>query len=109
MRSSSGRAITSRSGTSRWASATASPSRACGGRSDQALALSTSIMRVVLDECASVLTGDALEDARFRSQQSIVTQSVHSAMAVPLFDNERVLGLLYADSQSRDVTFRDEE
>jgi len=83
--------------------------RARGGRADQALALSTSIMRRVLDECTSVLTRDAATDPRFQGQQSIVAQSVHSAMAVPLFDNEKVLGLLYVDSHDLTISFDDDQ
>ena len=83
--------------------------RTRGGRSDQALALSTTIMRRVLDECSSVLTRDAATDPRFQGQQSIVAQSVHSAMAVPLFDNEKVLGLLYVDSHDLTISFDNDQ
>jgi len=79
--------------------------RTRGGRASQPLALSRSIMRTVMEECTSVLTGNAAMDPRFRAQESIVAQAVHSAMAVPLFDNERVLGLIYVDSQDLMVTF----
>ena len=47
---------------------------------------------LVMEDCTSVLTADASLDPRFQGQQSIVAQAVHSAMAVPLFDNETVLG-----------------
>jgi len=80
-----------------------------GGSAREPLAISRTIMDLVLNECTSVITGDALADARFRLQQSIVAQSVHSAMAVPLFDNERVLGLLYADTSDPRVTFGQEQ
>ena len=80
-----------------------------GGSSRQPLAISRTIMDTVLNDCTSVVTGDALADIRFRAQKSIVAQSVHSAMAVPLFDNERVLGLLYADSSDIRVTFGQEQ
>jgi phosphoserine phosphatase RsbU/P len=82
--------------------------RAQGGSSRQPLAMSRTIMDTVLNECTSVITGDALADARFRMQQSIVAQSIHSAMAVPLFDNEKVLGLMYADSIDPMVNFNQE-
>ena len=83
--------------------------RTRGGRADRALALSTSIMRKVLVECTSVLTRDTATDPRFQAQHSIVAQSVHSAMAVPLFDNEKVLGLLYVDSHDFSVRFDDDQ
>ena len=79
--------------------------RTRGGRADRPLALSRSIMRRVLGECASVLTRDTAADPRFQGQHSIVAQSVQSAMAVPLFDNEKVLGLIYVDSDDRATTF----
>ena len=82
--------------------------RSRGGASRQPLAMSRTIMDAVLNECTSVITGDALADSRFRMQQSIVAASIHSAMAVPLFDNERVLGLMYADSTDPTVTFGQE-
>lgn len=83
--------------------------RTRGGRADRPLALSRSIMGRVLSECTSVLTRDAAADPRFQGQQSIVAQSVQSAMAVPLFDNEKVLGLIYVDSHDRSVTFDEEQ
>ncbi len=79
-----------------------------GGRAGQPLALSRSIAKTVIEECTSVLTGDAALDSRFNMQQSIVAQSVHSAMAVPLFDNDKVLGLVYVDSQDVRITFGEE-
>ncbi len=69
-----------------------------GGSATEPLALSRTIMEMVLTENTAVVTKDAALDPRFKSQQSIVIQGIHSAMAVPLFDNTRVLGLIYADS-----------
>jgi serine phosphatase RsbU (regulator of sigma subunit) len=83
--------------------------RTRGGRANQPLALSNSIMRTVIDECTSVLTADAAADPRFQSHQSVVMQAVRSAMAVPLFDNKIVLGVLYVDSQDPGITFSDEQ
>jgi phosphoserine phosphatase RsbU/P len=79
--------------------------RTGGGRADQPLALSRTIMKTVMDDRVSVLTGNAATDQRFAGQMSIVQQAVRSAMAVPLFDNEQVLGLLYVDSQSPTIAF----
>ena len=79
------------------------------GRANQPLALSRSIMRTVLEDCTSVLTGDTAHDPRFQAQHSIVAQAVRSAMAVPLFDNQRVLGLIYVDSQDLSVSFSEDQ
>lgn len=84
-------------------------SRIKGGKPGEPLAISRSILRLVLDDCASVVTSDAASDPRFIGQHSIVSQGVHSAMAVPLFDNEKVLGALYADSRIPGLVFEEEQ
>ena len=62
------------------------------------LVLSRTMVRKVLKEKSGLLTSNAQQDPRFRQQQSIVSQGIRSAMAAPLFDNENVIGLLYADT-----------
>lgn len=76
--------------------------RVRAGRPDMAattgLMLSQSLLRSVLAERTALLVGDAQTDPRFRDQMSIVAQGVHSAMVAPLFDNEHVIGAVYADT-----------
>jgi len=79
------------------------------GATDKPLMLSRAILHTVLEDCSSVLTADAAEDQRFKAQESIVAQAVHSAMAVPLFDNEQVLGLIYVDRQDLTGPFAQEQ
>lgn len=62
------------------------------------LVLSRTMVQKVLDEKTGLLTSDAQQDPRFQQKQSIVSQGIRSAMAAPLFDNENVIGLLYADT-----------
>lgn len=76
-----------------------------GGRASEPLALSKSITRAVLAENTAVITGDAAHDPRFLAQHSIIAQAIHSAMAVPLFDNQSVLGILYVDSTDPTVLY----
>jgi serine phosphatase RsbU (regulator of sigma subunit) len=80
-----------------------------GGRADEPLALSQTILKSVLAENAAVITSDAANDPRFFAQRSIIAHAIHSAMAVPLFDNERVLGILYADSSDPLVNYGQRE
>jgi serine phosphatase RsbU (regulator of sigma subunit)/pSer/pThr/pTyr-binding forkhead associated (FHA) protein len=82
--------------------------RARGASFREPLALSNSILRSVLEDNTAVITSDALNDPRFMGQQSIVAQAIHSAMAVPLWDNEKVLGILYVDSTSPMVIYAQE-
>jgi serine phosphatase RsbU (regulator of sigma subunit) len=83
--------------------------RVSGAGANQPLALSRSIINNVMQENTSVLTGDAASDPRFQGQHSIVAQAVRSAMAIPLFDNQRVLGILYVDSQNLAQSFSEDQ
>ena len=60
--------------------------------------LSRTVIERVLGERVSFLIEDAQRDAALQAQMSIVSQGLHTAMAAPLFDNQSVIGLLYADS-----------
>ena len=80
-----------------------------GGRAAEPLALSQSITRAVLAENTAVITSDAAHDPRFNAQHSIIAQAIHSAMAVPLFDNTSVLGILYVDSTDPGVIYGQSE
>lgn len=73
-------------------------SRIRGGGQAPNLMLSRTVINRVLGERVSFLIEDAQHDVAFQSQMSIVSQGVRTAMAAPLFDNENVIGLLYADS-----------
>ena len=83
--------------------------RTKGGSVSAPLALSTKILSLVLDENTAVITSDATNDPRFMGQQSIIAAAIHSAMAVPLFDNKHVLGLLYVDTTNPMVQFGQEQ
>ena len=80
-----------------------------GGSAREPLQLSRTILATVLDECTALVIGDARADPRFQAQQSIVAQAFRAALAVPLFDNERVLGLLYADTGDPEASYGEEE
>ncbi len=64
----------------------------------QKIMLSQTLLKAVLDGRESLLVTNAAEDPRFRDHKSIVDSAVHSALSAPLFDNERVIGLIYADT-----------
>jgi serine phosphatase RsbU (regulator of sigma subunit) len=75
----------------------------------ESLLLSRTLLRTVLHERQSLLVVDARTDARYKDQASIVALDLRSAMVAPLFDNERVIGVLYADSSDPRVHFDDEQ
>src|SRR5262249_31979777 len=82
--------------------------RVRGSGRHERLAISRAILDTVVKDCASVLVTDAALDERFKTSESIVAQAIRSAIAVPLFDNERVLGVLYADSTNATAMFNPE-
>jgi sigma-B regulation protein RsbU (phosphoserine phosphatase) len=71
------------------------------------LRVSRSVLVEVLREGKSVLTSDAQHDPRF-SGQTIALQGIRSVLAVPLAVNEKVFGLIYADSPTYEVQFTEQ-
>jgi sigma-B regulation protein RsbU (phosphoserine phosphatase) len=62
------------------------------------LTLSRTIVNEIITNKKSILITDPTNDPRFAQQQSIILSEMKSAMAVPLFDEGKVLGILYADT-----------
>ncbi|PJA76626.1 hypothetical protein CO151_02215 [bacterium CG_4_9_14_3_um_filter_65_15] len=67
------------------------------GRGADALVLSSTMVDQVLREKKSFLTSDPLNHPDLGGMRSMVSQGIRSAIAVPMFDNEDVIGILYAD------------
>jgi sigma-B regulation protein RsbU (phosphoserine phosphatase) len=95
-------------GESRETSVRASRVRTGAGR-DRSLVLSTTMVRQVLDDGVSLLTTDAQRDPRFSGHKSVILQGMRAAMAAPLFDNRRIIGLLYADTTDPSSLFGADE
>ncbi len=60
--------------------------------------ISRSICQKVFEEKVVIQTGDTHLDERFASEQSILVKGIRSAMAVPLWDENKIVGVLYADA-----------
>ncbi|MCK5596680.1 MAG: SpoIIE family protein phosphatase, partial [Candidatus Eisenbacteria sp.] len=73
-------------------------SRLKPGVAEGELVLSSTMVQKVIEQRTGLLTSDAQQDPRFKQQESIISQGIRSAMAAPLFDNEKVIGILYADT-----------
>jgi serine phosphatase RsbU (regulator of sigma subunit) len=78
-------------------------------RPDSELSLSRTIVHEIMANKKSVLISDAGSDARFQKQESIVLSAMTSAIAVPLFDEDRVLGILYADTTNPRVCYNQDQ
>ncbi|KYC41919.1 adenylate cyclase [Scytonema hofmannii PCC 7110] len=60
--------------------------------------ISRSICQKVFEEKVALQTADAQNDERFAGENSILVKGIRSAMAVPLWDENKVVGVLYADA-----------
>jgi serine phosphatase RsbU (regulator of sigma subunit) len=68
------------------------------GGNQEDVTLSRTIVREVITNKNAILISDAAADPRFSEQESIIMSRLNSAIAVPLFDEGRVLGILYVDT-----------
>ena len=69
------------------------------------LPISQSIIRTALDKKAELLISDIASDESMKRQQSVVLAKIHSAMCVPLWDNQEIIGVIYSDRLSPDESF----
>src|SRR2546426_4136965 len=76
-----------------------------GSTAGQEIVVSRSIARRAIDDRTAILTSDAQSDARFKEQQSVIRQRINSAMCVPLWHEEEVLGVLYVDNVAAPVPY----
>jgi adenylate cyclase len=61
--------------------------------------VSRSICQRAYDEEVAIQTSDAQSDKRFEGAHSIIDKGIRSAMAVPLWSEAKVVGVLYADAR----------
>lgn len=82
-------------------------------RGEPILRVSRSISRRVLKEQVSILLPNVLEDSLLKSEASIVTTGIRSAMCAPLWHSdggkESIIGVVYLDSRERTHTFSEED
>jgi serine phosphatase RsbU (regulator of sigma subunit) len=78
------------------------------GRDLGTFTLSRTIVREILTNKSAILIGDPTNDPRFASQQSVIMSAMKSAMAVPMMDQEKVLGILYVDTTNPLHRYSDE-
>ncbi len=70
---------------------------------------SHTIVETVVKQRIAILTSDALADGRFETGQSIRIQQIRSAMCVPLWNQEHVIGALHVDTPLKAGTFTAED
>ena len=70
---------------------------------------SHTIVDTVVRQRVAVLTSDALADGRFEAGQSIRIQQIRSAMCVPLWNRDNVIGALHVDTPLRVGSFTSDD
>lgn len=63
--------------------------------------VSQTILDAVISEQVALLTWDAMSDQRWTSGESIRIHQIRSAMSVPLWSGEKIIGVLQVDSSVR--------
>lgn len=64
------------------------------------ITVSRTVVKDVLENGVSTLSRDATADARYREGESIIAQNIRSVLCAPMATDDRILGVLYADSRS---------
>jgi len=78
-----------------------------GRGAGEEIVVSRSIARMAIGQRQAILTSDAQSDTRFREQDSVIRERIHSAMCAPLWHDGEVLGLIYVDNIAAPVPFED--
>lgn len=73
------------------------------------LPFSRTIMEQVFNQKQSVIIQDALADSRFEEGKSIRIHQIRSALCAPLWNKDRVIGMIYIDSPSKAGLFSMED
>lgn len=71
-----------------------------GALRTQNIAISQTIVRTALERNSAILISDIQSDEQLRAQASIVQAHIRSAMCVPLWNNQDIIGLIYCDRAS---------
>ena len=84
-------------------------------KGDKILKVSRSIARRVLDQKVSLLMPNIMEDAALKSQDSILSTGIRSALCAPLWftsstgEQDQVIGLVYLDTLQRAHSFTEDD
>ena len=79
------------------------------GADEQDIPISRTILKMVADQQVALMTSNALEDARLLGGKSIAIHGIRSAMCVPLWNRNRVIGAVQVDSRIHVGRFTEED
>ena len=79
------------------------------GADGRDIPISRTILKMVATQQVSLMTSNALEDARLLGGKSIAIHGIRSAMCVPLWNRNRVIGAVQVDSPIHIGRFTEED
>jgi adenylate cyclase len=79
------------------------------GAEQQDIPISRTILKMVSQQQVSLMTSNALEDARLLGGKSIAIHGIRSAMCVPLWNRNHVIGAVQVDSPIHIGRFTEED
>ncbi len=79
------------------------------GLRNRNIQVSGTIIKTVLEKNQAVLISDIGSFADLKSQASVIKSEISSAVCVPLWNNERIIGLIYGDRTSPVEPFTEDD
>ena len=79
------------------------------GAEQQDIPISRTILKMVSQQQVALMTSNALEDVRLLGGKSIAIHGIRSAMCVPLWNRQRVIGAVQVDSPIHIGSFTEED
>lgn len=79
------------------------------GAEQQDIPISRTILKMVAQQQVALMTSNALEDARLLGGKSIAIHGIRSAMCVPLWNRQHVIGAVQVDSPIHIGSFTEED
>ncbi|NIM58807.1 MAG: FHA domain-containing protein [Candidatus Aminicenantes bacterium] len=70
---------------------------------------SQTIINKVIQDKVALLTSNAMDDSRLAHAESVLGQKIRSAMCVPLWKREKIIGVIQLDSTRIDNQFTEED
>lgn len=70
---------------------------------------SRTLCKKVIEDRVALLTSNAMADSRFSATESLVKQKIRSAMCVPLWQKEKIIGAIQLDSSRLSNQFTQED
>jgi adenylate cyclase len=71
------------------------------------------VSRTIIDTCLknkqAILTADAFQDPRFQKGESIATFKIKSAMCVPLWIKDKIIGIIHVDNNLTAGVFKEDD